>query len=481
MTKIDNIIYSRKELLEKIKIIIDDPSNYKINEEIKFLSIVIDGKWGSGKTTFINQIMQTCDNYIYFDSWKHDFLNDPFSSIVDSILYKFKKNNNKRLVIKCINNIKKYFLSHIYIEICNIKVGFKLKEKNYYKNQPNDWNNEIISFQKEMNIFLKKPLIIFIDELDRCKPSFAMNLIEILKHLLNVENIIIIFSLNWKQLHNSFQFKYGLINDINEFYLDKIVDWKFSLPKFNNEKYLNDLLCKNCLIFKNNKDNLNDFVNWVMNTQGIDTLRDVFKKFSKWYINWKTRFINSKKQNFYLSFEKIIFDALNKGTEESIHINKTNNLLELWSCNNLLNLVKKINDLVLIDIGDKVNPNLHSLWNIIVLCKEAFQVVKTEILEINENYDLSSSDLRKICDFFEKDIYNYILKFDLNTGFDNIYCTIPFRDKFSSGGSTGNIYIVKKKYLEYFKENESVLNSIINDMKFIPHNIHALISKLLKN
>ena len=52
-------------------------------------------------------------------------------------------------------------------------------------------------------------IIIMIDELDRCKPIFAIKLLETIKHLFNVKNMSFIFALDMTQLSYSIKKIYG--------------------------------------------------------------------------------------------------------------------------------------------------------------------------------------------------------------------------------------------------------------------------------
>ena len=52
-------------------------------------------------------------------------------------------------------------------------------------------------------------LLIFIDELDRCRPTFAIETLEVVKHFFNVPNVVFVFSLDMNQLQKSIKTIYG--------------------------------------------------------------------------------------------------------------------------------------------------------------------------------------------------------------------------------------------------------------------------------
>src|SRR5699024_10803320 len=52
-------------------------------------------------------------------------------------------------------------------------------------------------------------LVVFIDELDRCKPSYAVRLLERIKHYFSHENITFVFSVNINELRHTIEKHYG--------------------------------------------------------------------------------------------------------------------------------------------------------------------------------------------------------------------------------------------------------------------------------
>jgi hypothetical protein len=75
-----------------------------------------------------------------------------------------------------------------------------------------------------------RPIVIFIDELDRCKPDFAVRLIERIKHFFDVPNIVFVLLINSKQLESAIKGVYGINTNASE-YLGKFINFTFQLPK----------------------------------------------------------------------------------------------------------------------------------------------------------------------------------------------------------------------------------------------------------
>jgi hypothetical protein len=73
------------------------------------------------------------------------------------------------------------------------------------------------------------PIVIFIDELDRCRPDFAVQMLEVIKHTFNVENVKLVLVTNTKQLRAAINHSYGPLVDAQR-YLDKFLKFNFKLP-----------------------------------------------------------------------------------------------------------------------------------------------------------------------------------------------------------------------------------------------------------
>ena len=116
------------------------------------------------------------------------------------------------------------------------------------------------NIEKQINEFLDSllletgnRLIVFIDELDRCKPSYAVRLLERIKHYFGNDKITFVFSVNINELQHTIKRYYG--NDFNACrYLDRFFDLQVSLPpaditryyqslNFNDSHYTFDIVC----------------------------------------------------------------------------------------------------------------------------------------------------------------------------------------------------------------------------------------------
>ena len=245
------------------------------------LVISLDGKWGEGKTTFVKMwqglLLEAGVPNIYIDAFANDYVDDAFISVASAITsyaeaHVTKDNAEKITELKDkTKKIGKQLLS------ISARVGIKLATlgaindttidelkdiKGDLSKGVSDWigdfieerlkshsgNMEMIqSFRallselpSKLQSDSDKPLVIIIDELDRCKPTFAVELVEKIKHLFSVENVVFLLVMNKAQLEESIKCVYGQNIDAHT-YLQKFVNVEMKLPKRLGEKHINDL------------------------------------------------------------------------------------------------------------------------------------------------------------------------------------------------------------------------------------------------
>lgn len=231
-------------------------------------AIAIDGAWGSGKTFFVKQVQalmlarnslscelsddekreirEAFDNVeqdgldesicvFYYDAWENDSDNDPLLSLVYSIavdshqLYKFK---NKIDILNVAASIIELVKEKDYNKVINsFKKGSVLDEVRDGKNL----HSLIDKFLNELNIEKGNRLVIIVDELDRCRPDFAVQLLEKIKHYMSHKQVIFIFAINAEQLGNTIKRYYGTDFDATR-YLDKFFDFRLTLSKADVSK-----------------------------------------------------------------------------------------------------------------------------------------------------------------------------------------------------------------------------------------------------
>ena len=238
-------------------------------------TIAVDSAWGNGKTFFVKQTKMVLDSLnkdnpfsktdnglkikkkwdslnrqenmdvtpfltTYYDSWEHDNEDDPLLSLIFEIMkenYCIQNIPNQRDWVSIITKLVDVFTSRnvsAFIESLQGEDLFAKPRKN------DDIRQTINSF---FDAFLKinnKKLIVFIDELDRCSPEYAVKLLERVKHYMHNESIIFVFSINQIELQKTIRKHYGEDFDACR-YLDRFFSLRFELPEADINKFLNTL------------------------------------------------------------------------------------------------------------------------------------------------------------------------------------------------------------------------------------------------
>lgn len=237
------------ELLEKI----EDP-----------LVVALDGAWGSGKTHFLKRWVgaHTLENsgsanVIYYDAFANDYLDDPLIGLVGEIgdRVKGKKATSqvqklKRFAVKLTKPAIRVALAtatagatEIAGPIVDAAIESSAKEAD--KAADNFWKREdgrkaaMKQFQNALQELTKAPsdspdtkktLVIVIDELDRCRPDYALSMLEVIKHFFAVPNVHFVLGVNLIALEHSVKARYGSGFDAND-YLKRFITLTIELPR----------------------------------------------------------------------------------------------------------------------------------------------------------------------------------------------------------------------------------------------------------
>ncbi|MGF6906824.1 KAP family P-loop NTPase fold protein [Fusobacterium sp. PH5-44] len=202
--------------------------------------IFIDSPWGTGKSYFCKALEERI-NYenenvmvLKINAWKSDFFSDPLKNLVGE----FSKHNvignsilekAKELIKMLSNEILSSLMQFDYRKIKNIF----FRENNY---SMNEYQELLLDFKVALSKDNQKKIIL-IDELDRCNPRYAIELLEAIKHIFDVRNMIFIFFINKNQLKN-FIPSNNTNNEALEDYFEKFFDVYFRLPEIDINSYL---------------------------------------------------------------------------------------------------------------------------------------------------------------------------------------------------------------------------------------------------
>lgn len=283
----ENILSSLKEdTLKREKLL----SNFvlQLSKAQGPLVISLDAPWGSGKTFFVKQAKMIIEKNgiddglwkrisvnwsdeeashvqdlipVYYDAWENDNETDP----ILSILYSIAENETVRgrVSIPKKVNWKKHLSNAFFF---SVKAGFgpfAAEGAQFLKKTKDSWRGSALltkyENQRKANQDLqvtitgfftaicesycqafgndkkiaeeleRNKIVVFIDELDRCRPDFAVRLLERIKHYANDDHVIFVMSTNLNELQYMIKNVYGDGFDAAR-YLDRFFDIHMMLP-----------------------------------------------------------------------------------------------------------------------------------------------------------------------------------------------------------------------------------------------------------
>ena len=215
--------------------------------------ISIDGQWGTGKTFLLKRWQKDLEgegfSAIYFNAWEDDFCDDPLLAIIGQLSEYFKKGNLETLADElgkiAIPLLKKNALS-ILNRATGITFEIDLNERDLLKEyrEQRQTKTELKSHLTKISAAVVQetdhPLIFIIDELDRCRPTFAIELLERVKHIFDVPKVVFVFGINRDELCKSLESIYGEIDAT--VYLRRFFDMEFMLPEVDSETFCKSLM-----------------------------------------------------------------------------------------------------------------------------------------------------------------------------------------------------------------------------------------------
>lgn len=233
-------------------------------------TFVIDAPWGSGKTFFVKQVARVLQMAnpaldinletlnatlgetatelpatpclpIYFNAWEDDHFDNPILPILASIA-----NAADEQSVKGGKDFGKGVIGAIEAAASLIGYGGDINGviENFsgtdfleqYKNEK-ELRGKIDELIKTNLPEVADRAIIFIDELDRCRPEFAIKVLEQTKTLFQQDNIVVVYSTDITQLAHSLQGVYGPRFDGRK-YLERFYDKRLELNPIKPADYL---------------------------------------------------------------------------------------------------------------------------------------------------------------------------------------------------------------------------------------------------
>ena len=210
--------------------------------------IAVDAGWGTGKTTFLRLWSQHLSNegfsVVEFNAWEPDFSGDPFVALFTELTEGLHNSTSPTMEDK-IGSTKELAKEVVRAAIPGVaslatsggvdlesllETRYELSEYRKARAVLGKFRDSLQDMTKALAKFNKRrPLVVAIDELDRCRPWYAIELLEVAKHLFAVDGVIFVLALSRAQLAHSIKTLYGVGFDATG-YLRRFFDVDFRLP-----------------------------------------------------------------------------------------------------------------------------------------------------------------------------------------------------------------------------------------------------------
>ena len=230
------------------------------------LVISLSSKFGSGKTTFFQMWKTDLDSraedpnsplVILLNAWESDYYGDPLFAIISGLVYRMQKSGESTdSIVNAAKDIG-WFATAIGGQIVQKVTGIdafsagaiaeKKKAKRNGTAQIPETPFSVYQGRKEAMDNLKtaiqtfvessEPRVLFlIDELDRCRPDYAIAYLETIKHIFDIQGAVFILAADRQQLENSAKRAFGPNLDFEEYYR-KFVHREVLLPPISETGY----------------------------------------------------------------------------------------------------------------------------------------------------------------------------------------------------------------------------------------------------
>ena len=197
--------------------------------------LAVDAAWGTGKTTFLRMwtrhLRKLNLSVVEFNAWQTDFAVDPFLALSEELAEELKSHKDalghkvddfKEATLKILRQVGPDLARTVVSVLLGSTVGgvagdalasLADERLSHYR----DAKRAITTFRQTLGDVADalskhregRPLVVVIDELDRCRPSYAIELLETAKHLFAVDRVVFVLAVNRAELAQSVRALYG--------------------------------------------------------------------------------------------------------------------------------------------------------------------------------------------------------------------------------------------------------------------------------
>jgi hypothetical protein len=239
--------------------------------------VSVRADWGSGKSVFLRRLSAQLElagtPTVLIDAWKSDYLDDPMLAFISALNIRSKKHFDdhkdearKRKIDEALSAIARYGTQMVVptIEVLSSalpgvselvkhgagavkELGSKMLDwEERQRGAQEGFREALIDLRVQLTgatkgRAVKRPIVIIIDELDRCRPSYAIKTLERIKHFFDVAGVLFVIATDKANLPAAVSSVYGIDVDQAERYLRRFIDIEYTLPEPSTDAFVASL------------------------------------------------------------------------------------------------------------------------------------------------------------------------------------------------------------------------------------------------
>ena len=219
------------------------------------LTVSLHGEWGTGKTFMLQRWQKDLEKKgyraIYFNAWEDDFCDDPLLAIIGQLSDHFQDGRLKKfaqsvadaavpLIAQNAGNLLKMFGLPVDLKMAGRSDRAPMSAYHEQRVTKDRVKSNLSKLASSVADETEHPLVFIVDELDRCRPTFAIELLERIKHIFDVPHLVFVFGINRDELCKSLSSLYGDIR--TDVYLRRFFDFEFNLPEMDSSSFAQHLI-----------------------------------------------------------------------------------------------------------------------------------------------------------------------------------------------------------------------------------------------
>lgn len=269
-----------------------------VSENRKNCCFAIEGEWGSGKNFVLEKIQEYLDKEkaegrdrfftVRYDCWEYDYYEEPVVAIISVLKDVLDSYLNliPEVAKSFLLDTAKNMITKVGVGILKSKLGVDIGECIGESKSDAELYDQYFGFREAIEtvrngikeIAKDQTVVIIVDELDRCLPTYAIKVLERIHHIFNgLENVVVIIAMEKKQIENSLHQIYGEGMDVDQ-YLKKFISFSVKLDNGSARNFIAKYPSFMDMFDIQENDEMESFLNTITLGLDIRTQEKIFEK-----------------------------------------------------------------------------------------------------------------------------------------------------------------------------------------------------------